>query len=274
MIKLWPARRISPAPPPDGAFALVVGLDPVIDPIEPTPAELVEINEALTKQLDEIVIERDELRAALDWQRPEPDAAVLGPLLHTAWFRPRTAGHWDHQARWAATAETAIEYVRGLWPLDPWTSTPQTVAGGSEEAVTPAAASSAGEPDAPGDNHAFRPDYALCAYCGAVASAPMSNRGWCRACEVAEFGAFVAKAPASLEEADPHRAVDDLAALTDAYIEDLARALCRHDIDTTGLRWDTAIPAWRDTYFNLAAAVVLAGWLPERIAHYPTGEPR
>lgn len=197
---------------------------PLIAPNAPTRAELIEINEALTHQLDETLVERDELRAALDWQRPEPDAAVLGPLLKDAWFRPRNPpGPWDHEARWASIAETAIDYVRGLWPLDPWTTTPQTVAGGSEDAVTPAATSSAGEPDAPGDNH---------------------------------------------------RAADDLAALTDAYIEDLARALCAHDTDTTGLRWDTAIPAWRDTYFNLAATVVLAGWLPERLAHYPTGELR
>lgn len=127
--------------------------------------------------MEEIRRERDELQQALDTRRPQPSPTVLGPLLRQVWETPhRGGGPWGTAAIWEAIAETAIDHIRGLWPLaddepafhGPSCTCPRPpqdaavleaarrlgptyVAGSNEEAVTPPATSWAGESPAPGD---------------------------------------------------------------------------------------------------------------------------
>lgn len=70
------------------------------------------------RQLGEVTAERDELLQALDEDRPAPTRYVLGAVLEQQWHRHATAERTTTEA-WACVADHAIDYVRGLWPLNP-----------------------------------------------------------------------------------------------------------------------------------------------------------
>lgn len=77
-----------------------------------------------------------ELAQALDERRPAPDPAWLGADLRRRWFA--TSDELTDDERWEQVAETAIDSVRGLWPLDH----PTTAQAGCADAAV------AGEPGA------------------------------------------------------------------------------------------------------------------------------
>lgn len=79
--------------------------------------EMADLDQLLTAERQCVA----ELQQALDHQRPAADPAVLGPLLRARWTvrGPQTE-------KWEAVAETAIDHIRGLWPLDPPSGDPES----------------------------------------------------------------------------------------------------------------------------------------------------
>lgn len=236
----------------------------------------------LTKQLDELNHENVELQQALDVRRPAATPAVLGPLLQREWDRGMRRSGQTH-ARWHAIAETAIDHVRGLWPVDepafhgPSCTCPlpaDDVAALDAEADRRLDIPLCGSPQFEGfacslpDNHSGQHE----AHGGNPAEPPY--RIWPKSATTDVAGSSEeAVTPAATSWAGEPPAPGDptLARAADEQIEALAQTIAERQLSVIAGGWDTTNEPLRDHFRDVAADVVLAGWRPPVGALVPTG---
>lgn len=207
----------------------------------------------LGPELDEVVVERDELLAALDEQRPAPDAAELGQQLKTAWY-VTSAVERSYDERWTAVAETAIDAVRGLWPSP--AAAGERAAGDGNHQTSPGAPGPRLQHTAAG--RGLGSSHVLGDTISSTATPTVERPVPARA-PAAGTGGTEAAAPTP---AGPPPALDALGAVLDEHLERLALRLAVTIGAVTSVTWNLMPDAYREVYRTLATQVLMAGWLP------------
>lgn len=204
--------------------------------------------DSLRAELNEVMHERDELQQALDVTRPAPNPYVLGTVMEQSWFK--APDDITTTERWARVAETAIDFVRGLWPLDG--RAPSGAEAGERSALD-------GDIVFAAIHDATCKAFEPCT-CGAEPPETVAGGG-------GSAGAGVdVRTAASTGATTPGDTDATLARHIDDQIEQLAAALAASELELCGGTWAGSHDHFKSLYRRMADAVVIAGWRPPLIS--------